>query len=117
MQFIYCFQSEWLKTRRSLAAWLVVIGASFTPVIITIARLVHHTKMAAISTSDNFWMALWNSSWESMAIFLLPTGTILASSLITQIEYKNNTWKQLHTTPHSLVTLFLAKFAVVVVLL
>ena len=29
----------------------------------------------------------------------LPLGAILSTSLITQIEYKNNTWKQLHTLP------------------
>ena len=32
MQFIHCFQAEWLKKKRSLASWLVVIGAFFTPV-------------------------------------------------------------------------------------
>ena len=34
-----------------------------------------------------------------MAIFLCPLGVVLSTSLITQIEYKNNSWKQLHTVP------------------
>jgi len=27
MRFINSFQSEWMKTRRSLALWMVVVGA------------------------------------------------------------------------------------------
>lgn len=52
-----------------------------------------------------------------MAIFLLPMGVVLATSLITQIEYKNNTWKQLHTTPLSLTTIFFSKLAVIIVMM
>ena len=52
-----------------------------------------------------------------MAIFLLPLGVILATSLITQLEYKNNTWKQLHTTPQRLTTIFFAKLAVITVMM
>jgi hypothetical protein len=52
-----------------------------------------------------------------MAAFLLPIGIILAVSLITQIEYKNNTWKQVHATPQGFMTIFLAKFLVILVML
>ena len=51
-----------------------------------------------------------------MAVFLLPMGVILASSLITQMEYKNNTWKQLHTTPQSYTTIYFAKLLVIILL-
>ncbi len=117
MKFLHCFQSEWLKTRRSLSSWLVIIGALFTPTIVTIVRLVRSQRLHAESISPKFWETLWTSSWESMAIFLLPLGIILAASLVTQIEYKNNTWKQLHTTPQSLTTIFFAKLTVIMVML
>src|SRR6478609_2782413 len=104
--FVWSFQSEWLKKKRSLASWIVIIGGFFTPVIIIIARLVRHDTLIPIYSNDNFWKLLWKNSWESMAIFLLPLGVILATSLITQIEYKNNTWKQLHTVPLKLTTIF-----------
>jgi hypothetical protein len=70
-----------------------------------------------IYSSDNFWARLWENSWESMSVFLLPMGVILATSLITQIEYKNNTWKQLHTVPLSLTTIFLSKLAIIIVMM
>jgi hypothetical protein len=117
MNFINSFQSEWLKKRRSLASWLVVVGAFFTPAIILAARIKNHAALPALYVSDDFWRKLWSQSWESMEVFLLPIGIILATGLIAQIEYKNNTWKQLHTTPQGFTTIFLAKFLVILLML
>lgn len=115
--FIHSFQSEWLKTKRSLAFWMVVIGGFFTPSIVIVARLFHYDKLQQIYADDNFWNLLWKNSWESMALFFLPLGAILSTSLITQIEYKNNTWKQLHTLPLTYTTIFFSKLAVILVLM
>ena len=115
--FINSFQSEWLKTKRSLAFWMVVIGGFFTPVIIIAARLINYDKMPALYSAEDFWTLLWKNSWESMAIFFLPLGAILSTSLIAQLEYKNNTWKQLHTLPLSYTTIFFAKLMVILVLM
>jgi len=73
--------------------------------------------MSALYVSNDFWQKLWDQAWESMAAFLLPIGIILAVSLITQIEYKNNTWKQLHATPQRVFTIFSAKFLAIVIML
>ncbi len=115
--FVRSLQSEWMKKRGSLASWIIVAGAFFTPAIVTIARILHAERLQELTAADDFWMKLWTSSWESMAIFLLPMGVILATSLITQIEYKNNTWKQLHTLPLSLTAVFFSKLAVILVML
>lgn len=117
MNFIKSFQSEWLKKKRSLASWLVVAGAFFTPTIILISRIKNADKLNVLYAADDFWQRLWHQTWESMAVFLLPIGIVLATGLITQIEYKNNTWKQLHTTPQAFTTIFFAKFLVILVML
>jgi len=117
ISFVHSFQSEWLKTKRSLALWIVIVGGLFTPAIVTVARIIQYEAVPAIYSSDHFWKSLWQSSWESMALFLLPLGVILTTSLITQIEYKNNTWKQLHTLPLSLTTIFFSKLSVIVVMM
>jgi hypothetical protein len=114
--FIHSFQSEWLKRKNTLASWTVIIGAFFTPAIIVIARLARADKLPAIYAADGFWKTHWRSAWESMAIFLLPVGVILATSLVTQLEFKNNTWKQLHTTPLRLTTIFLSKLSVLLIM-
>ncbi len=115
--FLNSFQSEWLKKKRSLAAWIVLIGGFFTPAIIILVRIVYSSKLAVMYASPNFWFKQWENAWESMAIFFLPLGVILATSLIAQIEYKNNCWKQLHTTPLSLTTIFFSKLSVIVVMM
>lgn len=117
MNFIYSFQSEWLKTKRSLASWLVIVGGFFIPLIIVAARILYPLKTQKESLSPQFWEGLMRQSWQLMAIFLLPMGVILATSLITQIEFKNNTWKQLHTTPQSLSTIFWSKLSVIVLMM
>jgi len=117
MQFLNSFQSEWLKKRRSLAAWLVIVGAFFTPLIILTTRIYFHSKLENTYYSEEFWKKLWNQSWESMVIMLLPIGITLAAGLICQIEYKNNTWKQLHASPQNFTSIFFAKFLVLLVLL
>lgn len=116
MQFIYSFQSEWLKKRRSLAAWLIVIGALFMPFMTLLRLLNDYKKLPELYAQENFWTVVWGQSWQSMNLMLLPIGIILAVGLITQIEFKNNAWKQLHTTPQSLTTIFFAKFAVIFVM-
>ena len=115
--FLDSFQSEWMKTKRSLAFWMVIIGAFFTPAVIVIARLARYSRLPGVYLADNFWNLHWRNCWESMAIFLLPLGAILTTSLIAQLEYKNNTWKQLHTLPLSYATIFFSKLAVILVLM
>jgi hypothetical protein len=117
LNFIHCFRSEWLKKRHSLASWLVVLGGFFIPAAQLIGRLVYSERYAKANSSPHFWISLWNDSWNSMAIFLLPLGVVLVVSLITQLEYKNNTWKQLHVAPQRLTTLFIAKLAIILVMM
>ena len=111
MNFIHSLQSEWLKTKRSAASWLCIIGGFFIPFIYLIAFLKNNTSINKYP--NQIWETHFNELWHNMAIFLLPMGVILASSLITQMEFKNNTWKQLHASPQSYPTIFLSKYSVI----
>lgn len=115
--YFYSVQSEWLKRKRSATAWLTVTGAFFIPAIILAQRLIQHKSLQAISASPKVWDELYSQCWQYNAIFLLPMGIILASSLIAQLEYKNNGWKQLHTTPQSFTVIFFAKLTVILLML
>lgn len=117
LYFVNSFESERLKTRRSAAAWLVLVGGFFIPAIVLIARLDNFSSLPAENAADHIWEKLYNHSWQFMAFALLPMGVILATSLITQLEFKNNTWKQLHTTPQSFTTIFFAKLAVILLMM
>ncbi|HEY6901186.1 MAG TPA: ABC transporter permease [Puia sp.] len=115
--FIDSFSSEWLKRKRTAAAWLVLIGGFFIPLIILGARLSEYGGLSAANRDPLLWEKLYTRCWQFMGFFLLPIGIILATSLITQLEFRNNTWKQLHTTPQKLTTIFIAKLAVILVML
>jgi lantibiotic transport system permease protein len=117
ISFLYAFQSEWLKRKRSFASSMVLAGSLFTPVIVAAVRLIRYRGLPAIYAADGFWPNMWRSCWESMAIFFLPLGAILATSLIAQIEFKGNAWKQVHTLPVSTAVIFLSKLSVILVML
>jgi lantibiotic transport system permease protein len=116
--FLHSFRSEWLKTKRSTATWLTIIGGFFTSLIYLFAYLSNHSAIVAnLRPDEKIWKTHFFRLWQTMAFFLLPMGVILASSLITQIEFKNNTWKQLHTTPQSLTTIFFSKISVILLMM
>lgn len=115
--FVRAFKGEWLKTRHSLAGWLVLGGSLFTPLAIIVARLVHHRRLEPIYSAEDFWPHLWQDAWQSMAIFFLPLFAIMVTSLITQIEHRNNAWKQVHTLPLGLGAIFVSKLGVIMLLI
>lgn len=117
MTFINSFLSEWLKRRRSSAVWLTLFGGLFVPIIMLVSRLIRHKSTILTNASEGVWNKTYNEIWQYMAYFLLPMGITLAASLIAQIEYRNNTWKQTLTTPQSLSTIFWAKYLVVFLML
>jgi hypothetical protein len=115
--FLYSFQSEWIKLRRSSAFWLTLVGGLLIPAIILIARLIRYKQTIKENALEQVWMILFNRCWENMAILVLPVGIILVASLVHQIEYRNNAWKQVLTSPQSLHTVFWAKYLMVFVML
>lgn len=117
MNIIGVLCSEWLKTRRSLALWLVIVGGLFTPFIIFLVRMRHPGALPKLYSTPWFWQNVWNQAWESMAMFMFPMGIIMATGLVTQLEFKNNTWKQVHTAPQRLSVVYIIKLIVVLFLL
>ncbi|TND09259.1 MAG: hypothetical protein FD123_1662 [Bacteroidetes bacterium] len=117
LTFVHGFQSEWLKKKRSAASWLVIIGGFFIPLLILAARIIEPDNLYAENTSPHVWEKLFHQCWQFMALFLLPMGVILATSLVTQLEFRNNTWKQLHAAPQGYTVVFFSKLAVILVMM
>ena len=115
--FLRVLEAEWRKQRRSLAAWLVLGGACFTPAIILGVRLIRRAGIEKLYARADFWPQLWHSAWESMAIFLLPMAAILITALLAQIEWRGNAWKQVRALPVRRSTIQLAKLVIAVLLL
>ncbi|MBI1343840.1 MAG: hypothetical protein GC171_12985 [Terrimonas sp.] len=107
--FIHSLQSEFIKTKRSSSFWLSVIGALFIPVIFF---LMYTFKADVFSKdmADMPWQKHFMRGWQSLSSFLLPMFAILTCSLVVQIEYKNNGWKQVFASPQPLGNIFFSKY-------
>jgi hypothetical protein len=110
--FILNTRSEFLKSKRTAAFWLTVIGAAFIPVVhgvILIARPEHFLS----AFKNDPWQTIIDFNWKAATIFLLPMYVILVTSLVVQIEYRNNTWKQVYASPRTLADIFFSRFIVI----
>jgi lantibiotic transport system permease protein len=114
--YVRAVSSEWLKRRRSLTTWLVAGSAAFVPAIIFLSRFRRIDVLPALYRDPRFWELLWRQAWEAMALMILPLAVMLTVSLITQIEDRNNAWKQVHAAPVPLAVVFAAKLTVIVAL-
>lgn len=114
---LHSFLSERIKLRRSLVGWLILCGGSFVPAIMLAVRIRRQSQLASWHQQGVFWEKHWVESWESISIMILPLMVVLLTTLILQVEYRNNTWKQVHASPQTWGTIFSAKLAVVLLAL
>ena len=115
MEFVRSLESEVLKIKGSIVIWVTILGGLLLSTIFTLRYIfiAHHINL---SQKEAVWESLFSQNARGFVGFLIPIGVILICTLITQIEYKNNNWKQVHTTPQRYSTIFLAKFTVLFVL-
>src|SRR5215218_2653874 len=112
MSFVIATRAEVLKTKRTASIWLTVLGAGFIPALFMLVYL-----LKPEGSLSQLKQAPWNVhfmwGWQALSVFLFPMYIILICSLIPQIEYRNNTWKQVFAAPQSTGTIFLSKFLVI----
>jgi hypothetical protein len=113
MQFIHSLQSEWLKTKGSAASWLCLIGGFFLPLIYLSGFIKNQGSINDFAPDINVWQAYFSNIMKFLVAILLPMGAVLASSLIAQLEFRNNTWKQVCTTPQSYSTIYFTKLTAI----
>lgn len=111
MSFVISTQAELLKTKRTASFWLSVIGAAFIPTLLFIALFTDTNAVKNLAKEP--WIKFFSMGWQILSVFLLPIYIILVSTLVTQIEFKNNTWKQVFASPQALGNIFFSKFLTV----
>jgi hypothetical protein len=107
MNLLISLRSELLKTRRTASFYLTLIGAAVGPVMFLLNILLDENEIDA-SEKDPL-NALFKILSEMNGTALLPLFVILICTLLPQIEYRNNTWKQTFASPQTKVNVFLAK--------
>jgi hypothetical protein len=116
MNFLISTQVELLKTRRTASTWIIVMAATFIPGVYLLFFLLN-PKEAIQDMGPEPWAVYLMRSWQVLCDFFLPIYIILLSTLVTQIEFKNNTWKQLFATPQSFGNIFFSKFLTIHILI
>ena len=110
--FILNTRAEFLKSKKTAAFWLTILGAAFVPVVNGIALLARPDHFVPILKNDP-WQTFINNNWQAATLFLLPMFVILLTSLVVQIEYRNNTWKQVYASPRTLADVYFSKFIII----
>ena len=108
MNLLISLRSELLKTRRTASFYLTLIGAALGPVIFLLNVLLDEGELDG-KTKDPL-NAIFKILSEMNAVALFPLFIILICTLLPQVEYRNNTWKQVFTSPQTKANVFLAKF-------
>lgn len=116
MEFLRSLESELLKIKGSRIPLITVLGGLLLSILFTLRYLYigHHINL---STNEDVWEKLFSQNTRAFLGFIIPIGAILICTLITQIEYRNNNWKQIHTTPQRFSSIFLAKFSILFALI
>ena len=108
MNLVISLRSELLKTKRTASFYLTLIGAAVGPVMYLLNVLIDENEIDA-SGKDPL-NALFKTLSEMNGAALFPLFIILICTLLPQIEYRNNTWKQVFASPQTKANVFLAKF-------
>ena len=115
MNLAVSFRSELLKTKRTSIWYACVLIALVVPVIIILDD--YDTKEDISRLAAGPWQRVYQLGGQMLNILLLPLFVVLTCTLLPQLEYRNNTWKQVLASPQTYGQLFLAKLAVPLLML
>lgn len=107
MTFKASLRSEFLKTKRTPLLYLVLVAAFFVPFVLVFD---HHPAGPGISM--NGWDHFYKEGFAVFVFVFLPFFFILTSTLLLQIEIRNQSWKQVLASPQPFFYILLAKYTV-----
>lgn len=107
MSLAKSIRSEILKTRRTGPLYLAIGAAAFGPFMSMLDILLDGVEG---EHAQQIFSEMLIKKFQMTALVAFPLFLILVSTLLPQIEYKNNTWKQVLTAPQSKLHVFAAKF-------
>ncbi|HZY81512.1 MAG TPA: ABC transporter permease [Cyclobacteriaceae bacterium] len=108
MTFATSLRSEIIKTKRTAAVYLMLLAAFVVPFVLFIAFL--------FPTDDppvgEMWDEYYLNAHQIVNFVFIEFFMILASTLLMQTEFKNNSWKQVVTSPQSFAAIYFSKFLI-----
>lgn len=109
MNLLVSLRSEILKTKRTAAFYFTLIGAAVVPFVFLVNVLSDGLPDEDKSSKDPL-NAMFGLASEITGLAIFPLFVVLTCTLLPQTEHKNNTWKQVLTSPQTKANVFMAKF-------
>jgi hypothetical protein len=108
MKLLTALRAEILKTKRTASFYFTLVLAAIIPAIFLLNVLTGGSDLKAVAKDP--LNAIFQLGAERTGFMFLPLFLILVCTLLPQIEYRNNTWKQVFSSPQTKGNVFLAKF-------
>ena len=107
MNLFISFRSEILKTKRTATFYFTIILSALVPLIFLLDVCVDGVSQDNRIDPLN---AIIREGFGFLYILFFPMYIIMVSTLLPQIEYRNNTWKQVLASPQPIRNIFIARF-------
>lgn len=108
----------WKSELRKLSRSAVWIPVGLTPIITMMFVLIMMGKWNARKIQpDHAWQAVYSLVTGPYAMLLLPLLACAIAALVCRAEHISGGWKMLYALPVSRLTLYIAKFSIVLLLL
>lgn len=107
MKLIISIRSELYKTKRTVSFYLTLIMAALIPLIFLLTIWFSETSPELKKDSFN---VMFTMPFQVTSFVIFPLFVVMICTLLPQIEYKNNAWKQVLASPQSKANVFVAKF-------
>jgi hypothetical protein len=107
MNLLLSFRSEILKTKRTATLYFTIILAALVPLIFLLDVCIDGVSQDNRVDPLN---AIIREGFGFLYILIFPMYIILVCTLLPQIEYRNNTWKQVFASPQPMINIFIARF-------
>lgn len=108
MKLLTTLSSEMLKTKRTASFYFTLVGAAPVPAIFLLNVFTGGGDLNAIRKDP--LNTIFELGAERSGVIFFPIFVILVCTLLPQIEYRNNTWKQVLASPQTKGNVFFAKF-------
>lgn len=115
MNLAIVLRSELLKTRRTAALYLTGAVAALLPLLYLFDFATDDSDAEPLKA--DLWRLFFLEGWKGINFVILTWFTILLCTLLAQIEFRNNTWKQVLSSPVPASGVFFSKFLSVQLLL
>lgn len=108
--FFISLQSEFYKSRKTLAFWAAIILPLSICSAIAIGYYITDEVLKSKPTSMGLWLQYVGIALNVMGMLIMPFYVIFMAFSINNIEHRNDTWKTLFTQPLNKLAIYSAKY-------